>query len=180
MLSTPLRNAIENGHYDACVLLLEHGAYVNNVNIDTNGVYNYESPLYIAVEYNRLEICRLLMDHGADVYGVNNARYGDKCLICDRAAEYHYMDICELLLRGDLRNDVDYSLVLCYAIDRKRHSLAKRLIRHGTDIESCLGYASYDDGITEYYKDFADTFIMLLADVLYEYRSSKHNNNDTE
>ena len=180
MVSSPLRNAIKNDHYDACVLLLEHGANVND-DIDTNRyIYKYESPLCDAVEYNRLEICRLLMDHGADVYGANIINYGYKYSIYDRAAEYGFMDICELLLRGDLRNDEDYSNVLCYAVDGKCHDLAKRLIRHGTDIEGCLGYASHNDGITEYYKDFANTFITILADVLNEYRSSNHNNDDTE
>lgn len=152
--TTPLNSAIKHNHYDACVLLIEHGANINHM----------LSPLHEAVAYNRLEICKLLMDHGADIYAIE-----EYSTTYYRAAYYGHMDICELLLSGDLRDDVDYSYVLCYGVHWERHDLVKRLIRHGTDAFRCVGHA--DDGMRDYYEDFANNLIRAMAEVLDEYRT---------
>ncbi|MBM9538543.1 ankyrin repeat domain-containing protein [Desulfobulbus alkaliphilus] len=58
---TPLHEAVENGHKDVAVMLIEHGANIQPRDNDQS------APLHLAARTGNLELATLLIDHGADV-----------------------------------------------------------------------------------------------------------------
>ncbi|GMI45341.1 hypothetical protein TrCOL_g3615 [Triparma columacea] len=74
--SNLLVDAVEMGHIDQAIALLDHGANVNKIMVDPNGVV--ASPLISTICYGEHDICRLFLTRGAipstnDVNNVINA-----------------------------------------------------------------------------------------------------------
>ena len=126
---SPLHYAAMNGHYDACVLLIEHGA---NVNADCGRV---GTPLRGAVMRNKIDICKLLLCHNVDMYEYNMYRHHLRPF--DEAVKLGYIDICILFLDNDyyINKSAD---TLYLAITNGHIELSEILIRRGIDVNECM------------------------------------------
>jgi ankyrin repeat protein len=66
--TNPLVTAASSGHYHICLELIERGADVNAIPLDTNGEFHTEGTALIrAAACGHFGICKLLVLHGADV-----------------------------------------------------------------------------------------------------------------
>lgn len=66
--TNPLVTAASSGHYYICLELIERGADVNAIPLDTNSEFHTEATALIrAAACNYFGICKLLVLHGADV-----------------------------------------------------------------------------------------------------------------
>ncbi|XP_074786463.1 B-cell lymphoma 3 protein isoform X1 [Athene noctua] len=88
---TPLHVAVSSGARDSVLLLLEHGADVDAVDIKSG-----RSPLLHAVESNSLEMAELLIQRGASV----NAQSYAGCTALHAAAGRGLLGVLRLLLRS--------------------------------------------------------------------------------
>jgi ankyrin repeat protein len=80
--------AARNGHVEVVRVLLEGGADVQRVNVDTN------TALHTAAQNGHLEVCRLLLDSGAKVDTVG--QFKETALM--GAASNGHLEVCRLLL----------------------------------------------------------------------------------
>ncbi|XP_053908641.1 B-cell lymphoma 3 protein [Cuculus canorus] len=96
---TPLHVAVNSGSRESVLVLLEHGADIDAVDIKSG-----RSPLLHAVESNSLEMAELLIERGASV----NAQSYAGCTPLHAAAGRSLLPVLRLLLRaganGALRN----------------------------------------------------------------------------
>ena len=83
--ATPLYTAVEEGHYEICQLLIEHGADVNKC---PRGEWaqelsiNQQSPLLLACIKNNTQIAELLLENNADVNLVNERGSSPLLVVC--------------------------------------------------------------------------------------------------
>ncbi|XP_058716014.1 B-cell lymphoma 3 protein [Poecile atricapillus] len=87
---TPLHVAVGSGSRESALVLLEHGADIDAVDIKSG-----RSPLLHAVENNSLEMAELLLQHGASV----NAQSYAGCTALHAAAGRGLLRLLRLLLR---------------------------------------------------------------------------------
>lgn len=124
----PLYIAIKHGHYDACKLLLEHGAKDE-----------WDEALLYAAEYGYTKICELLLDSDHDPMSNYWCNYEGGTAL-HMAARGGYIDTCELLIeRGADVNFTDRSFAtpLHAAASSKsplRVGVCKLLLDHGADM----------------------------------------------
>tara|TARA_B110000114_G_scaffold80906_1_gene85566 strand:+ start:1246 stop:2502 length:1257 start_codon:yes stop_codon:yes gene_type:complete len=67
-LYTPLVNAVNQNKSDACKLLIEAGAFVNEADL------NHDSILLTAISIRNIDICKLLIKAGCDINGKSNTQ----------------------------------------------------------------------------------------------------------
>jgi ankyrin repeat protein len=123
-MSTPIILSIKHGHYDAYVLLIEHGA------IDES-----EEALLFAAEYGHTRICELLLDSGYDPMGNYWCDYEGGTALHLAAREGH-IDTCKLLIeRGADINFADsFATPLHAAASSARVDICKLLLDNGADM----------------------------------------------
>ena len=63
----PLIVAVKNNNFEAIEILLNHGAYINDIYYESRRPPIIVSPLSMAVRTNNLEMVKFLVEHGADV-----------------------------------------------------------------------------------------------------------------
>lgn len=164
--TTPLNRAVDNGHLDAVILLIEHGAVVDDI-LDC---YMEHHPLIRAIENNNYDISKLLLgmiwvdidmlfrvavecgsndvfqlliDHGADING--EAEFSTDT--CDEmkstpltlAACYDNVDSYKLLVDMGANEDPFPGTdltPLMFAIHSEAHDMLAYLISIGKDINT--------------------------------------------
>lgn len=130
-ITTPLHIAIEHGHYNACGLLIDCGAYIDDM-------------LLYAARHGRTDICKLLLEYE----GIDINEESDEGTALHYAAGGGYLDTCEFFIEQGL--DVDHidnyeHIPLHYAAGGSSQGHAdviKLLIEHGSDVDAC--YEDYE------------------------------------
>lgn len=90
---TPLDSAAGQGHYDACVWLLDHGADINH------GLGESATPIFSAIFSKSLELVKLFVERGADL----GATFGNPRIdVIAYATSYGTSEIVSFL-RGRLK-----------------------------------------------------------------------------
>ena len=156
MRVTPLNAAVDKGHLNVAMLLVERGAdmesrdlksrtplqiasYLGYADIasflidrgaDLNAEFKRETPLHLALERGHDEIFRLLLDHGADP----NHPDSRGRTVLHLASERGHDEFVRLLL--DLRADVNHPdnhgrTVLYLALERGHDATVRLLLDHG-------------------------------------------------
>ena len=82
---SPLYCAVNNGHINACILLLEHGVNLSHI---CSG-----RAMMVAIEHGYTDICRLLLD-----YDMNPNGEMDNFTYIHYSIRHNHIDIVELLL----------------------------------------------------------------------------------
>jgi ankyrin repeat protein len=150
-MPTPLHNAIKNGHYDACGLLLDHGACIY-------------CPLLLAAKYGHTHICELLLGHGVSIDEEDNVGTA-----LHYAAGDGHLDTCKYLIEKGLDvnhiNELDLT-PLHDAATEGHADVCKLLLDHGSDVDLGAenGYGRYMTPllhVIQYCKDY-DTCKVLL------------------
>ena len=136
-MPTPLINAIKYGHYDACILLLEHGA-----------VDKYEEALLFAAERGHTRICELLLDSGYNPMG--NYWCGDENgTALHLAAKEGHIDTCKLLIKrgADINFTVgSFGTPLHAAASSAHIDICKLLLDNGANMyEYGYGTGNYNN-----------------------------------
>ncbi len=160
--TTPLQAAIveletesedePGGPVDAVVLLLRHGARVN----DWDERHRF-TPIFTAVQINHIEAVRILLAAGADPNVSDDEGYSP-LIVC---AEQGYLNLARLLLHCGAAKSIDAwggpsSLTaLGYAARELHVEMVRLLLAHGADPQECdldhltalecLGYAESPD-----------------------------------
>lgn len=131
--ATPLLYAAEQGHYDACALLLDMGANIHST-CKEEGYYKFNA-LHLAAEQGHTNVCELLLDRGMDV----NATVSDKYPITalDWAVSNDRLDVAKLLLKrgADPNLRSEYSLLYSAIEYGSSTEICKLLIDNGINIE---------------------------------------------
>ena len=151
-MSTPLYNAIKNGHYDACALLLDHGATIDD-------------PLLLAAKYGHTHICKLLLEYE----DIDIDEEDSEGTALHYAAGDGHLDTCKYLIEQGLDvnhiNKFDH-IPLHYAAAKGCVDVCKLLLDHGSDVDLNAenGYGRYMTPllhVIQYCKDY-DTCKVLL------------------
>ena len=152
MTYTPLTYAIGNGHYDACVLLIESGVNLRKVDY-----------MRIAVNNNWTSICELLIDSGVEV--------DIETYIA--AIQLGNTDICRMLLdTGIDDNEDEWGLMtpLYMALEHNNIELCELLIQRGASIRRCRKCVRPS---SNRFCMFADSLIDVMYDLLMKNRIIK-------
>ena len=95
----PLIYAIDGGHTKIAMMLIAHGADVND---SSNSHWNCGlTPLMAAVGANDIDLARILIAHGADV----NARYKDGTTVFDSRRYPYDARLTKLLLEAGAKSE---------------------------------------------------------------------------
>ena len=133
--TTPLLYAVENGHYDACILLLNMGADIYRVS--TRMLYgDHFDALHLAALQGHTDICRLLLDTNMidDINYIISNTYPVTAL--NWAIDEGHLDVARLLLeRGADPNKRAQCSLLYGTIEHGSIEMCELLIDHGINIE---------------------------------------------
>ena len=133
-VTTPLHNAVKNGHLNAVKLLLKHNANVNIKDHTDNKCDRGTTPLILAAMHNQIDIANELLD--------NQANANVKSLLWDTplhlAVSYNYKDMVRLLLKYEAdiesRGVFDHTS-MHIASEEGHYDMVKLLLNNGADIE---------------------------------------------
>ena len=141
--ATPLLYAAEQGHYDACALLLDMGANIHSI-CKEEGYYKFNA-LHLAAEQGHTNVCELLLDRGMDV----NATVipPDKCFVTalNWATSNDRLDVVKLLLKRGADPNI-----------RSKYSLLYSAIEYGSSTEICKLLIDHGANIEDYTADGTD------------------------
>ncbi len=98
--NTPLIIAAQNGHAEACTILIAKGANVNTRSYrdlkPRLAIGDYATPLHRAAENGHTEVCTILIDNGANVNATKSNDYSPLHM----AALKGYAGICAILINN--------------------------------------------------------------------------------
>jgi ankyrin repeat protein len=126
-----LHGAVQNGHLNVCVYLVETCTFDVNFH---NEEMRVSTPLYLACLRRQLKVAKYLLKHGANVDG--EERYQPLAL----AAQSGFEDMCELLLENGADvtwqepNKLGFS-ALQMAVQNGHTGIVKLLYRFGARVE---------------------------------------------
>ena len=123
---SPLYCAVNNGHINACILLLEHGVNLSHI---CSG-----RAMMVAIEHGYTDICRLLLD-----YDMNPNGEMDNFTYIHYSIRHNHIDIVELLLdKGACMGIYKiYVPPLTYAAYCQCYDICVLLLDRGADYNEC-------------------------------------------
>jgi ankyrin repeat protein len=116
-LSHPLYSAIQNNDLKTAKLLIEAGAWLNQVNY-----YNKATPLMLAAQTGNLEAIKLLLEYGADILATNTT--GQTCL--SLAIQHKHRQV-----EAYLAKMITLNSLLIHEACHGQHARVKKLIEEG-------------------------------------------------